>query len=134
MAGAFLEPPWLPNCKLGWSYSPGGGGGGGELKEQRDRLRSAARVSNNNKATWEKFRAARNRLKELIKSTKRNFMERMLSPKKPKEVWKVIHRILHPSPQRVSMQPDRLNNFFASMSCATFDQTVQLALTTYLQT
>ena len=85
-----------------------------ELKEQRDRLRSAARASNNNKETWEKFRAARNRLKELIKSTKRNFMERMLSSKKSKEVWKVIHRILHPSPQRITMQPDKLNNFFAS--------------------
>ena len=84
-----------------------------ELKEQRDRLRSAARASNNNKETWEKFRAARNRLKELIKSTKRNFMERMLSSKKSKEVWKVIHRILHPSPQRITMQPDKLNSFFA---------------------
>ena len=49
-----------------------------ELKEQRDRLQSAARVSNNNKETWEKFFVARNCLKELIKSTKRNFMERML--------------------------------------------------------
>ena len=85
-----------------------------ELKEQRDRLRSAARASNNNKETWEKFRAARNRLKELIKSTKRNFMERMLSSKKSKEVWKVIHRILHPSLQRVTVQPDKLNNIFAS--------------------
>ena len=37
-----------------------------ELKEQRDRLRSAARTSNNNKEFWEKFRAARKRLKELI--------------------------------------------------------------------
>ena len=82
-----------------------------ELKEQRDRLRSAARARNNNK---EKFRAVRNRLKELIKSTKRNFMERMLSSKKSKEVWKVIHRILHPSPQRITMQPEKLNNFFAS--------------------
>ena len=87
-----------------------------ELKEQRDRIRSTARTSNNNKETWEKFRAARNRLKELIKSTKRNFMERMLLSKKPKEVWKVIHRILHPSPQRITMQPDKLNNFFASMA------------------
>ena len=41
-------------------------------------------------------------------------MERMLSSKKSKEVWKVIHRILHPSPQRITMQPDKLNNFFAS--------------------
>ena len=60
------------------------------------------------------MRPRRNRLKELIKSTKRNFMERMLSSKKPKEVWKIIHRILHPSPQRITMQLDKLNNFFAS--------------------
>ena len=84
-----------------------------ELKEQRDHLRSAARASNNNTETWEKFCAAHNRLKELIKSTKRNFMERVLSSKKSKEVWKVIHRIVHPSPQRITMQPEKLNNFFA---------------------
>ena len=82
-----------------------------EFKEQRDRQRSAARVSNNNKETWEKFCAARNCLKESIKSTKRNFMERVLSSKKSKEVWKVIHHILHPSPQRITMQPHKLNNF-----------------------
>ena len=57
-----------------------------ELKEQRDRQRSAARASNNNKETWEKFCAARNCLKESIKSTKRNFVERVLSSKKSKEV------------------------------------------------
>ena len=85
-----------------------------ELKEQRDHLRSAARASNDNKETLEKFCAAHNRLNELIKSTKRNFMERVLSSKKSKEVRKVIHHILHPSPQRITMQPDKLNNFFAS--------------------
>ena len=94
--------PWLKDSAIA------------ELKEQRDRLRSASRASNNNKETWEKFRAARNRLKELIKSTKRNFMEKMLSSKKSKQVGTVIHRILHPSPQRITMQPDKLNNFFAS--------------------
>ena len=86
---------------------------GHSAKEQRNHLRSAARASNNNTETWEKFCAAHNRLKELIELTKRNFMERMLSSKKSKEVWKVIHRIIHPSPQRITMQPDKLNNFFA---------------------
>ena len=66
----------------------------------------------NNKETWENFCAARNRLKELIKSTKRNFMERVLSSKKSKEVWKVIHCILHLNPQRITMQPDKLINNF----------------------
>lgn len=46
-----------------------------ELKEQRDRLRSAARASNNNKETWEKFRAARNRLKELSRAREISWKE-----------------------------------------------------------
>ena len=70
-----------------------------ELKEQRDRQRSAARASNNNNETWEKFCAARNCLKESIKSTKRNFMERVLSSKKSKEVWKVCLLYTSPSPR-----------------------------------
>ena len=37
----------------------------------------------------------------------------MLSSKKTKKKC-VIHRILHPSSQRIAMQPDKLNNFFAS--------------------
>ena len=37
----------------------------------------------------------------------------MLSSKKPKKKC-VIHRFLHPSSQRIAMQPDKLNNFFAS--------------------
>ena len=61
-----------------------------------------------------KFCAARNGLEELIKSTKRNFMERILSSKKPKEVLKVIHRILYPSPHRITLHSDKLNNVFAS--------------------
>jgi len=48
-------------------------------------------------------------------------MERMLSSKKSKEVWKVIHRILHLSPQRIIMQPEALNNFFASTAERTID-------------
>ena len=36
-------------------------------------------------------------------------------------MWKVIHCILHPSPQRITMQPDKLNNFFASTAERTID-------------
>ncbi|CAB4026350.1 Hypothetical predicted protein, partial [Paramuricea clavata] len=38
----------------------------------------------------------------------------MLSSKKPKEVWKVIHRILHPEPRRITFHPDKLNSHFTS--------------------
>jgi hypothetical protein len=38
----------------------------------------------------------------------------MLSSKKPKEAWKVIHRILHPEPRRITLHPDKLNSHFTS--------------------
>ena len=43
-----------------------------------------------------------------------DFYNRALSSNKPKEVWKVIHRILHPNPQPLQFQPDELNAHFAS--------------------
>ena len=54
------------------------------------------------------------RLKDLIKSAKRHFTWAMLSSKKPKEVWKIIHPILHPNPQRLTLQHDKLNSYFAN--------------------
>ena len=47
----------------------------------------------------------------LIKKTKREFYQKALSSKKPKQVWQVIHRILHPSPQPLT---DELSAFFGS--------------------
>jgi len=35
-----------------------------------------------------------------------------LSSKRPKEVWRVIHRVIHPSPRPISADPDRLNRYF----------------------
>ena len=37
-----------------------------------------------------------------------------LSSKRPKELWRVIHRILYPSPKPLQADPDRLNTFFLS--------------------
>ena len=62
----------------------------------------------------QKFRDVRNRLKSSIKKAKRAFTRKLLSSKKSKDVWKVIHRILHPNPKRLTFDPDKLNEFFSS--------------------
>ncbi len=84
-----------------------------DLQEQRNVLQANARRSKDAQA-WELFRSARNRLKALIKTAKKKFTQKMLSCKKPKEVWKVIHRILHPEPRRITLHPDKLNSHFTS--------------------
>ncbi|CAB3997878.1 Hypothetical predicted protein, partial [Paramuricea clavata] len=84
-----------------------------DLQEQRNVLQASARRSKDAQA-WELFRSARNRLKALIKTAKKKFTQKMLSSKKPKEVWKVIHRILHPEPRRITFHPDKLNSHFTS--------------------
>ena len=63
-------------------------------------------------AAWDIFNDARNSLKKLIGKAKRRFMTNALSSKRPNEVWKTIHRILHPSHQSITVYPD--NKHFAS--------------------
>ena len=60
------------------------------------------------------FRHTRNKLKNLIKKAKRSFMITALSSKRPREVRRTIHRILHPSQQPLRADPDDLNRHFAS--------------------
>ena len=63
---------------------------------------------------WDMFRYTRNKLKNLIKKAKQSFMITALSSKRPKEVWRTIHRILLPSQQPLRADPDDLNRHFAS--------------------
>ena len=68
----------------------------------------------NTEQTLGLFRNARNRLQTVIKKTKQAFYQKLLSSPKPREVWGVIHRILNPSPQPLRLDPDQLNDHFAS--------------------
>ena len=61
-----------------------------------------------------RYRDVRNKLKTKIKSAKRDFYQRAFSSKNPKKVWKIIHRILHPNPKPLRIDPDELNTHFAS--------------------
>ena len=51
------------------------------------------------------------------KQVKRLFYpQKALSSNKPKELWQVIHRIPHPNPEPLKVDPDLLNNRFTSTS------------------
>lgn len=61
---------------------------------------------------WDEFREARNTLKRRIKSTKKSFHQRILASKRPKEVWKLVHRILHPKVKKINVSPSELNKHY----------------------
>ena len=46
-------------------------------------------------------------------------MANALSSKRPKEVWKVIHRDLHPSPKPLREDPEKRNRYFISTAART---------------
>ena len=84
-----------------------------KLQRECHTLRNKARIDKSD-TIWCSYRDKRNELKSNIRKTRRDFYNRALSSNKPKEVWKVIHRILHPNPQPLRFQPDELNAHFAS--------------------
>ena len=84
-----------------------------KAKAKRDLLQKNA-PKDKNDDEWQKFRDVKNRLKQSIKKAKREFTKKLLSSKKSKDVWKVIHRILHPNPKRLTIDPDKLNEYFSS--------------------
>ena len=82
-----------------------------QLQADRDRLRFEAHKTNSDDS-WKAFREVRSKIKSVINKTKQNFIKTALSSKRPKEVWKMIHRILHPNKKPLNADPDRLNDFF----------------------
>ena len=86
-----------------------------QLQKERNELRYLAHKINLSHI-WNKFREVRNTIQTKIKKVKRTFYQKALSSKKPKELYQVIHRILHPNPHPIDADPDQLNNHFSSTS------------------
>lgn len=79
-----------------------------KLQVVRDKLRHEAHKENSDDNFWVAFRAVRNKTKFVINKSKRQFVMKAPSSKRPKDVWRVVHRILHPSSKPLQADPDIL--------------------------
>ena len=52
-------------------------------------------------------------MKAVIRQACETFTRQAFSSNKPKEVWRIIHRILKPNQQPLGQDPNKLNSFFA---------------------
>ena len=66
-----------------------------QLQSERNKLQHLAHKSNSVNL-WSKLREERNNLRTKSKQVKQLFYQRALSSSKPKELWQVIHHMLHP--------------------------------------
>ena len=80
--------------------------------------RSEAHQSQN-PSIWEKFKEIKRAIKKAVRSAKSTFYRKALSTNNPKEVWKIIHGILHPPAKRVNFNPAELNKYFATIASVT---------------
>ena len=84
-----------------------------DLQQKRDKLRKKAHETND-PDDWKDD--CTKPFKTVIGQTKRSFLAKALSSKRPKETWKTTHRVLNPCPKLFRADPDDLNNFFNSTS------------------
>ena len=81
------------------------------LQAERDKLRLDAHNANNDES-WAAFRSIPKKIKVIIAKAKRSFFMAALSSKRPKQVLRVIHRVLNPSTSPPRADPDQLNRYF----------------------
>ena len=63
------------------------------------------------------------RLRWLLVKQRRPFFMTVLSSKRPKQVWRVIHRVLNPSTIPLRTDPDQLNKYFIATNERTLSTT-----------
>ena len=95
------QAPWMKDLQIN------------DLQQSCHEKRTTAHRTQSD-SDWNEFRDARNALKRKIKHTKKTFYRRLLSSKKPKEVWRLIHRILNPTKSVINIQPSVLNAHYLS--------------------
>ena len=89
-----------------------------QLQKDRDQLRAEAHKKGG-ETSWVAFRDVRNKIKSVVDKARRSLLTNALSSRRPKEVWKVIHRVLHPSPKPLREDPEKLNRYFISTATRT---------------
>ena len=94
-----------------------------ELQSQRNELRKKAHESDD-PSLWDAFRSVRNNLKTKIRRVKKAFFENAFSSRRPREIWKTIHRVLNPCPKPLRANPNDLNAFFSTTAERTLGRTV----------
>ena len=82
-----------------------------QLQKDRDQLRAEA-LKKGGETSWVAFRDVQNKIKSVVDKARRPFLANALSSSRPKEVWNVIHRVLHPSPKILREDPEKLNRYF----------------------
>ena len=78
-----------------------------------DKLREGA-LSTKSEDLWRLYRSVRNALKVKIRNARKIFMENALSSCNPRDVWKIIHRILKPNPKPLRVDLKSLNEHFVT--------------------
>ena len=86
-----------------------------KLQNLRNTNRFEAHKSRDS-SIWDTFRQNKRDIKKAIRHAKSEFYRNALSKKKPKEVWKIIHSVLHPPPKRCVFSPSELNNYFVDIA------------------
>ena len=104
-------PPWLADNEI-W-----------ELRSQQNELWKKAHESDDS-GVWDAFRSIRDNVKIKIWRVKKVFFDNAFSSRRPKEIWKTIHRVLNPWPKPLQANPDDLNAFFSSTAEQTLGKTV----------
>ena len=82
-----------------------------QLISERNRKRYLAHLTQKT-SDWTAYRAVRNKLKHAIRTTKKKFLTSALSDKRPRNIWRFIHRILKPKNQTITVNVDDLNKHF----------------------
>ena len=94
-----LPAPWLKSLDIQ------------QLISERNRKRYLAHLTQKT-SDWTAYRAVRNKLKHAIRTTKKKFLTSALSDKRPRNIWRFIHRILKPKNQTITVNVDDLNKHF----------------------
>ena len=105
-----LPAPWLHTADIR------------QLQAERDKPRLDAHNANNDES-WAAFRAIPKKTKVVIGKAKRSFFMTALSSKRPKQVWRIIHRVLNPSTSPPRADPDQLNKYFIATNEMTLGTT-----------